>query len=90
MARNEKLWRCACGDDHFLSVIYYDTDPEGWVSVIDGTHCPSLWCKIKAAWQLIRKGNSPHFGCEVVLTPENAAEIAQAVSDAAKRIGNPV
>jgi hypothetical protein len=87
--RNEKIWRCDCGDDHFLSVIFYDSDPEGYISLVDGTHCTSFWCRIRSAWKLLRTGAAPHFGVEVCLTPENSGEVAQAVADAAKRIGEP-
>lgn len=85
--RNEKIWRCDCGSDHFLSVIFYDDDPEGYVSLVDGTHCTSFWCKVKAAWQIIRTGNSHHFGVEVVLNPGNSKEIGEAILEAGRKIG---
>jgi hypothetical protein len=87
--RTEKLFRCACGSDHFLSVIFYDSDPEGYVSLIDGTHCKSLWCRVKSALLVLRTGAAPHFGVEVCLTPENIGDVLQAVTDASKKIGAP-
>lgn len=85
---NEKVWPCICGGNHFLSVAFWDDDPEGAISLIDGTHC-SLWCRIKSAFKLIRTGAAPHYGVEVILTPENVPEIIQAMTDAGKKIGTP-
>jgi hypothetical protein len=85
----DKVWHCMCGDDHFLRVLFYDDDPEGYVSLVDGTHCASFWCRVKSAWKLLRTGSAPHYGVEVCLDPETTAEFAQAIADAAKKTGTP-
>jgi hypothetical protein len=74
--RTERIWRCQCGDDHFLSVLRYGDDPEGCLSLIDGTNCHSFRCRVKAAWSILRGGGGyGHYGVEIVLSPDTSREL---------------
>lgn len=74
--RQERVWRCDCGDDHFLSVARYPDDPEGYLNLADGSHCPSFRCRLKTAWNVILHGRGySHWGVEIVLNPEKAREL---------------
>lgn len=73
--RQERIWRCDCGDDHFLSVTRWPDGPEGYMSLTDGTHCRGLWCRVKSCWKMLRTGNAPHWGVEIVLNPVTAREV---------------
>lgn len=75
--RQELILRCDCGDDHYLTVMRYPDDPDGYISLVDGTHCTSIRCRIKSAWKVLRKGSAPHFGVEVVLNPVTSRQLIE-------------
>jgi hypothetical protein len=80
--RQEHIWRCYCGDDHFLSVIRYRDDQEGCLSLIDNTNCQSLRCRAKAAWGVLVKGRGfGHSGIEIILSPESARELIEELQE---------
>lgn len=74
--RRERIWRCDCGHDHFLSVTRYPGDQDGCLSFVDGTNCHSFRCRLKAAWNVLRMGGGyGHYGFEMVLSPQTTAEL---------------
>jgi hypothetical protein len=74
--KEEKTWRCDCGDDHFLSVFRWSDDPEGCLALTDGTHCQSLWCRLRAAWNVVLHGRGfGHWGLDVLLNPGTARDL---------------
>lgn len=85
----DKIWRCACGGPHFLSiqVMPLSDGAEAYLSVVE-TYDPAretLWGRLRAAWTILR---NRHFdGMELILEPDVARQIALELHRAARRVG---
>lgn len=75
----EHLWRCSCGGGHFLSVT---RDKEANLVYVNVDEYPEAghWQRLVACWNLLR--HRRHSWCELVLTPQQATEIATEITDA--------
>ena len=68
--RKEKIWRCECGGNHYLSISYYSFGANGYLQLEAADHhdeC-SIWGRLKAAWQIIQRGQHLWFGILLNLT----------------------
>ncbi|MDO8673017.1 MAG: hypothetical protein Q7O66_16540 [Dehalococcoidia bacterium] len=65
----EKIFRCSCGGNHYLSISHWSGDPSASMTLEAADHYEDygLWGRLKAAWQIIREGQ--HMWFEIVLDP---------------------
>jgi hypothetical protein len=76
--RVDRAWRCECGGDHFLSLVWWPSD----VSQADfrgyfhlgGDFGSRLKDRVKLAVKLLRRGHADTY-VGVVLTPAQAREV---------------
>lgn len=72
--RKETMWRCDCGDAHFLTI----SRDEGWDDyiLVEGAFYPhGMWERIKCAWAVLT-GQDHYSSMDIVLTDQVASEIA--------------
>lgn len=69
----DKIWRCDCGGQHFLSIT--STDCEAYITLEGNFDAPSLRRRLKAFWKFLRHGHYDTW-MEILLTSKVAREIA--------------
>lgn len=69
----DHLWRCTCGDSHFLQLSRWD-DEDGSVTLLDATGPERLRDRLRAAGRALL--GRPHHLADVVLDAETAREVA--------------
>jgi hypothetical protein len=82
MFDSDKIWRCECGDAHFVSITSFDeTDRDGkvieaWRTFnIDGHFCaPNRRYRLKQLWKMLRQGKCESW-IGVVLDIKTMTEI---------------
>ncbi len=55
--RPERIWRCDCGGDHFVSVSHHvwgDGEQAAWFQVEDYVENVGHWARLRACWNLLR------------------------------------
>ncbi len=73
MFDEDHLYRCCCGDAHFLSI--NRIDDEAWLNLEGNYHAPHWWNRWLAAWRMLRSGHADTWVC-LSLTPEVARDVA--------------
>jgi len=83
MFDSDKIWRCDCGDGHFVSITSFDEKrwPNGHIDEplryfgIDGHFCaPNRRYRIKQLWKMLRQGKCESW-IGVVLDRKTMIEI---------------
>jgi hypothetical protein len=83
---NDHVWRCDCGDGHFLTLWWWPDDPhdraltvEGYLGV-EGDNSMRLRDRLVRAWRLIRNGHSAS-GVGLILDEATAADVNRALAE---------
>lgn len=76
----EKLWRCTCGGDHYLS-IGFDEEMEikPWLSVAIMKYPRGFFARLGMAWELLREGE--HWDADLCLDRATATEIRDTLNE---------
>lgn len=78
--RKESLFRCECGESHFISVTYYKDDEKypGYFSISSDDRCNGhWWVRLKAALHILFKRN--HTWTEVILNEDTANQVIESL-----------
>jgi hypothetical protein len=74
MFDSDKIWRCNCGTQHYLSIT--SVDDESYISLEGNFDAPTFRERLKAIWKILTRRGHFETWMEVLLTPETAREIA--------------
>lgn len=76
---HEYIWKCDCGDWHYLEMCWDDQDPT-WRSLelVDTYHAHRIRDRIKAAITILR--GKPHYHSGIVLDEQTVADIIAVLS----------
>jgi hypothetical protein len=80
---SDRIWRCECGDNHFLSIHGFDemTRPDGkvieslrWFSVDGSFRAPNRRSRLLQLWKMLRHGSTESW-IGIELDQKTATEV---------------